>query len=336
MLEDTLDELERRVLEQPEDPDLLLELLHAARHAGRLGELFRTRSLPPALYPCWGHFPGERDLEVFFLTSLGLESVSREEGKPGLWWSQQLRIAEYQGRFHDPRTGFPLVVRRSRDGARMNWVPPGISPEEGDEGSRATTGGFYLDTFPVTVGRFRRFLEATGRSRSRRLLGQEDYPVVSVTWEEARAYGEWAGGALPTTQEWLVAARGSDGRTYPWGDESPDRSRCNWFHDEGQGDRYAFMDQRVEAISRRPGDESPFGVRGLAGNVSDWCQDEILGAEGRSLRAWRGGNFHSWSWSDLACEPSGDRLANPGQGLDTLGFRLAVRVLPPPRDQEPR
>jgi formylglycine-generating enzyme required for sulfatase activity len=93
--------------------------------------------------------------------------------------------------------------------------------------------------------------------------GSADYPVVNITWEEARAYAQWAGKRLPTAREWQKAARGADGRRYPWGNEFV-ALRCNTA-ESGIGE--------LTVAGRYPRGVSPYGCCDMIGNVVQWCQE---------------------------------------------------------------
>ena len=89
------------------------------------------------------------------------------------------------------------------------------------------------------------------------------FPITSVTWEEARTYCAAAAGRLPTEAEWEYAARGSDGRVYPWGNAPPSNQLC-WNHPEGS---------RGCEVGAFPSGASPFGVLDMAGNADEWVAD---------------------------------------------------------------
>ncbi|MBZ0136982.1 MAG: SUMF1/EgtB/PvdO family nonheme iron enzyme [Planctomycetes bacterium] len=97
--------------------------------------------------------------------------------------------------------------------------------------------------------------------------GEGSRPVVGITWTGADAYCRWAdsdGGSLPSEAQWEYAARGADGRTYPWGNELPDSARANC--------EITGRDKPSEVTKQEEG-ESPFGLRNMAGNVEEWCLD---------------------------------------------------------------
>jgi serine/threonine-protein kinase len=166
------------------------------------------------------------------------------------------------------------VLRRGTD--EMVLVPAGeflMGPKR----RRVHLDAFYVDRVPVTNLAFKRFLDATGYRPSDADAGRflahwrggrlepalEQHPVVFVSWVDARAYATWAGRRLPSEAEWEKAARGTDGRRYPWGRSEPGPSRANY--DKAHGG--------TTAVGAFPDGASPYGALDLAGNVWEWCED---------------------------------------------------------------
>jgi formylglycine-generating enzyme required for sulfatase activity len=136
---------------------------------------------------------------------------------------------------------------------------------------------FYMDRLPVTNAQFAVFLDATQYKPSdagaKRFLahwrngkpatGDERHPVVYVSWFDARAYATWAGQRLPTEAEWEKAARGTDGRRYPWGRTEPKPTHAN----------FGRSHDGTTPVGAFPEGASPYGILDLAGNVWEWCED---------------------------------------------------------------
>ncbi|MGH8637526.1 MAG: SUMF1/EgtB/PvdO family nonheme iron enzyme, partial [Burkholderiales bacterium] len=119
----------------------------------------------------------------------------------------------------------------------------------------------------VTVSDFQAFAEKNGHGMPRQpdWYAQPDHPVVNITWDEARAYCAWAGGRLPTEEEWEHAARGGlDGRLFPWGDE---------FRGQGNADDTMGPDRWTTTAPAGSFDPNGFGLRDMAGNVWEWTAD---------------------------------------------------------------
>ncbi len=197
---------------------------------------------------------------------------------------------------------------------------------------------FAIDKYEVSNARYLAFVQETLHKPPFNVYGEgplsseegiDDLPVVQVTWHDAVDYCFWAGKRLPTEAEWEKAARGTDTRHYPWGDEPPNTKRAR-FDGEWQ-DKNTLL-----PVKSLPEGQSPLGVYQLAGNVREWTQDwynaeyyskapdkNPAGPETGILKVIRGGSWRSFD-SDL-------RVTSRGKGgfaLKThgIGFRCARNV----------
>jgi formylglycine-generating enzyme required for sulfatase activity len=189
------------------------------------------------------------------------------------------------------------TLEQAPDSSLMVLVPAGpflmglpendFLAEEHEKPEReAYLSAFWIDVHPVTNARFGRFLEAggyenealwapegwawKGRHRVHQPLtwGQAGWdgpeqPVAGVSWYEADAYARWVGRRLPTDAEWEKAARGTDGRRYPWGNDWPTPALCNFNQSVG---RTTPVGLYLEGVS-------PYGCHDMAGNVNNWTSD---------------------------------------------------------------
>jgi formylglycine-generating enzyme required for sulfatase activity len=199
----------------------------------------------------------------------------------------------------------------------MVWVPPGPFIYGEGEGTRVVRleQGLFVARTPVTNAQYARFVAATGHEPPQHWKGRtppeglRDHPVVYVSWHDAVAYAGWAGARLLTEQEWEKAARGIDGRIYPWGDEF-DPSRCNT-DESGIGGTTPVGKYSL-------GGDSPYGAADMAGNVWEWCADWY--DEGKTYKVLRGGSWVGGP-SIVRCA---DRLRyNPDYRYFIVGFRCA-------------
>ncbi len=195
--------------------------------------------------------------------------------------------------------------------------------------TRVTLSPFCIDRTEVTVDAYARCVGtgACSEPDAQALAcnwnrGRGDHPVNCVDWNQARSYCEFVGGRLPTEAEWEYAARGSDGRAYPWGETPPDDTRARWSGSCGvQG-----CSGGTGAVGLHPSGRSPFGLHDMAGNVFEWVADGYgpypggartnpTGAEHASLRVLRGGGYFG---------TSADHLRASARMVDDLGTRAAV------------
>jgi formylglycine-generating enzyme required for sulfatase activity len=139
---------------------------------------------------------------------------------------------------------------------------------------------YYIDKYEVTQGEYDECVQA-GRCKenykSAGLTGDRQ-PVVGVTWDQAKAYCEWAGKRLPTEAEWEKAARGTDGRMYPWGSQivscklaNYDLCKTSWVPSVTllAGKNYSMMG-KTWPVGSKPAGASPYGALDMAGNVREW------------------------------------------------------------------
>ena len=187
---------------------------------------------------------------------------------------------------------------------------------------------FYMDRYPVTNKQFYEFLMATGYKPENQVnylkhwengtfpYGQDDYPVVYIDVEDAKAYAAWAGKRLPTEAEWQYAAQGNDERTWPWGNEFHATKCNNGFN-------------RPTPVDAFPKGASPFGIEDLIGNVWQLTSDVYDNGSYYFVMI-RGGSYYDSNIDDRLISggpvPVNQRqmllLMSPGLDRNsTIGFR---------------
>lgn len=240
------------------------------------------------------------------------------------------------------------------------WTPPGMilvpagpftmgSTVVNDAGPmhEVWLDAFWIDRYPVTNAQWAAFLEGDGwqhrelwteagwewkEGKSPEPSGwdqhkhKRDHPVRGICWYESLAYARWAGKALLSEAQWEKAARGADGRRYPWGDEF-DKNKCNT-EESGIGDT-------TPVGKYSPEGDSPYGVADMAGNVWEWCCN-LYGPypysaadrerlEGGGSRVLRGGSFNVNEWvARCVCRSVGYPYSRYGH----YGVRVGVAVAP--------
>jgi iron(II)-dependent oxidoreductase len=241
----------------------------------------------------------------------------------------------------------------SKDVTEMVRIPAGAflmgsndGPADERPQHRVELAEFYIDRTKVTNVQFAQFLNAIGAqgpqgeryfdvddndARVHRRDGRwqadngfENNPVVEASWYGAVAYCKWQGKRLPTEAEWEKAARGTDGRKYPWGNDPPDRSRAHF----GGG----WNDLRP--VGNFPKGASPYGMLDPAGNGWEWVSSAYLpypydAKDGREdltrevVRGTRGGG-HDSRPEELTTTQRGRHVSrNPRGGHHNIGFRCA-------------
>ena len=135
------------------------------------------------------------------------------------------------------------------------------------------TSAYYIDKYEVSNAQYKEFVDATGYTEppfwNDEKFNPPNHPVVGVTWEDAMAYARWRGGRLPTEAEWEKAARGTDGRLFPWGSKWEKGFFFYFVNIYGEDDNFAF----TAPVTYFEGSRSPFGIFNMAGNVWEWCLD---------------------------------------------------------------
>jgi formylglycine-generating enzyme required for sulfatase activity len=226
---------------------------------------------------------------------------------------------------------------------------------------KACVSGFYIDRHEVTVDEFKRCVAAgkcdeperydpsdTLNERNECNWGRKGFgrhPVNCVTWKQARDYCAWLGKRLPTSAEWERAARGDDGRLYPWGNEPPTCERAimsQGTDKRGKAIKPGCGKGHTWPVGSKPKGVSPYGVLDLSGNVSEWAQDwyqvdwpnpvqDPKGPPGppdrHPMKVTRGGGYDMRPNTQRAASIGGAYFGDdfwPASSGPSLGFRCAV------------
>lgn len=231
------------------------------------------------------------------------------------------------------------TIVSDRDGMTLVYVPAGefiMGSEVRDDEMpihKVSLDAFWIDQTEVTNAMYAKCVadgacEEPTDKKSRTHSDYYDnpefgnYPVIYVEWIMANAYCEWAERRLPTEAEWEKAARGDDGRIYPWGDESPNENLLNYNGNVGD----------TTEVGIYPNGESIYGALDMAGNVYEWvnsiyqpypydAKDGREDLESKRGRVYRGG---TWKDSDDVARSANRADFGPtGYSLDIIGFRCS-------------
>ncbi len=194
---------------------------------------------------------------------------------------------------------------------------------------------YWIGRYPVTNTQYGAYIKALGKEAPRDWKGgvipsgKQDHPVVNVQWIDASAFCQWAGLRLPTEAQWEKAARGQDGRVYPWGKNKPDRNRCNlrqWFNNTTPVGKFS------------PQGDSPYGCADMSGNVWEWCADHYdekaysqtknnnpMGPAQGNMYVLRGGSWFSYEGGARCATRGKDAWSNFSK---TTGFRAVILLTP--------
>ena len=219
------------------------------------------------------------------------------------------------------------------------------APDDQRPARKVNVDAFYIDKHEVTNAQFKEFILADGynkreywtkvgwdfiqkerfylshpkkkKYRIDKPLGfgknvistAPDHPVIGVSWYEAAAYAKWAEKRLLTEAEWEKAARGTDSRIYPWGNDF-DFSKLDYFPNH----------KKLSSVGSFPEGTSPYGVLDMAGNVAEWCMDNT---HGKDTKAVRGGG---WNSMRLHLTSIHHEAKPPTHRSYSLGFRCAKSV----------
>jgi formylglycine-generating enzyme required for sulfatase activity len=230
-------------------------------------------------------------------------------------------------------TTVPEII--GKDGAPMVLVPAGefvMGSDKGDEDEapphRVYLNAFYIDKFEVTNGRFAKYVEAIqseppwGFTDKETPVIHAERPVRWVNWMDAMGYCLWVGKRLPTEAEWEKAARGTDERVYPWGNDPPTPVHAVYGLREGGA-------ETVSVIGNHHMGQSPYGVQDLAGNLYEWVMD------------WYAEDFYSSFINGPAINPRGPgegaaKVQRGGSYINTpYRLRSSFRTKGNPTEQDP-
>ncbi len=238
----------------------------------------------------------------------------------------------------------PIV---NRNGMTMVYIPAGEFLMGSDDSDPAAEpdekpqhlvflNAFWIDRTEVTQAMYARCIHSGSCDNplywniaDLESSANADYPIAGITWDMARSYCEWAGQRLPSEAEWEKAARGTDGRLYPWGNTPPKSNRLNF-----KAEILSTSNATTARVGNYPSGTSPYGALDMAGNVwewvADWYSDTYYAHSPRTnppgpatgaYRACRGGSWNSMT-ADVRVAVRG--MADPQHCDGLVGVRCAL------------
>jgi len=294
-----------------------------------------------------GYKPADPWYETIVQSALGIFDA---EKACSLDFTVRLEAAEALGQAGDPRlreaswitipAGPFWMGAQKHDPSKVNYDPE--AQEHESPVHQVHLDAYQIGRYPVTVEEYRKFVEDDGYSnpewwkiggfgKTKKPQGWDEQvlhpnrPVVNVSWYEASAYCAWAGDRLPTEAEWERAARGKDGRKYPWGNEQPDSERANYD---------SLKVGHATPVGLYPLGATPEGIQDLGGSVWEWVADwngkytkspagNPRGPESGRVRVSRGG---SWYKDPRGLRAAGRDWGQPDGRQDNIGFRCVLEV----------
>lgn len=251
-------------------------------------------------------------------------------------------IAPTETPFVAPTIGIGSTIKGD-DGMTLRYVPAGeftmgndIKADE-QPVHAVTLDAYWIDQTEVTNAMYAQCVKANACRPPRKATSNTreiyfynpvfaNYPVISVSWNDANEYCSWAGRRLPTEAEWEKVARGTDGRTYPWGNVEPFSNFLN------------LETPDTAEVGAYPDGASVYGIMDMSGNVWEWVADwyaedyyqtspasNPLGPESGELRVLRGGPWYSL---DHNVRTSQRYMNGPRFNLPSIGFRCAESFVP--------
>jgi formylglycine-generating enzyme required for sulfatase activity len=308
---------------------------------------------------------------IIIVTATSVPDAATETRQPGATLAPGITESLYptEPPTHTPQIDTPtptpttppvISAANPKDGAQLVLIPSGKFLMGADQGSPYFFGAespsheVTLDTFriyitEVTNAMYRACVDAQicprpeptpsdsiAPSQYFTAPAYNNYPVVLVTNADAATYCQWAGGRLPTEAEWEKAARGTDGRLFPWGNNELTSSLANFCDNGCPGDEVAPLvdGYRFTApVGSFPAGASPYGVLDMGGNVLEWASDWYVanyynsptnnptGAASGTRHPIRGG---SWDSGRGGLRPAARASLSVGTVMDTVGFRCAM------------